>query len=52
MVLSPIVEDSNSKYSNRFIHNNVIYQRYNFGGSLRNLTLELSNIFILKNLTI
>jgi hypothetical protein len=45
MVLSYIVEDINSKYSNIFIPNDVIYQQFNFGGWLRNLNFELSNIF-------
>jgi hypothetical protein len=52
MVLYSIVEDNNSKYSNRFVANDVIYQEFNFEGWLRNLHFELSNIFNIMDFTI
>jgi hypothetical protein len=52
VVLSPMLEDINSKISNRFTFNSVVYLIFNFAGSLKNLTFELSKIFILMNFTI
>ena len=52
VVLSPMLEDINSKISNRFTFNSVVYLIFNIAGSLKNLTFELSKIFILMNFTI
>ena len=46
------LEDINRKISNRFTFNSVVYLIFNFAGSLKNLTFELSKIFILINFTI
>jgi hypothetical protein len=46
------LEDINRKISNRFTFNSVVYLIFNFAGSLKNLTFELSKIFILMNFTI
>ena len=46
VVLSPMLEDTNSKISNRFTFNSVVYLIFNFAGSLKNLTFELSKIFM------
>ena len=40
------VEDINSKISNRFTFNSVVYLIFHFAGSLKNLTFELSKIFM------
>ena len=40
------LEDTHRKISNRFSFNSVVYLIFNFAGSLKNLTFELSKIFM------